>query len=248
MSAKDTMQGNNNNADNNKRTPLSISVDAEPFNAIAATKYVTSNDICKYAAELFKSIFADCEGTRFDVIGYQPTISVIINHGIYDKDAIVACRREADINNNSNSSVLQRVRNRDRLLANGDRYFITEDGKDIFTPLVSYQVYNNGKPNWGKVVGEYNEGNRTYYGYTNQTPYTKIGFVDIGAFSKIIWGKKDSNGEPVEYDANIVRALNSGVPGMPPSNYMLAITRVSAKELQNTYEKLGFGSFSNIIR
>ena len=130
-----------------------------------------------------------------------------------------------------------------------DRYFLSEDGKDAFRNLLSFQVYNNGKPNWGKVVSEFSENTQQrFYGFNQAPQYTKVGYIDLAKFAALIWGDKDEEGNSVEYDVNIVRPLNSGVPGMPPSNYMLSVTQVSAKELQATYEKLGFGSFSSIVR
>ena len=228
------------------RDKLKIEIDHEPFNGIASTKYITSNDLCKAATEIFKGVFADCEGSTFDIVSNIPTLAVIFNHGVYDAGARVACTREATIDANAN--VIQRLRTRDRLLNNGDRYFLTEDGKDAFRDLLSFQVYNNGKPNWGKVVAEFSENTQQRFYGLNQAPqYTKVGYIDLGKFAALVWGS-EIDGDQIEYQVNIVRALNSGVPGMPPSNYMLSVTKVSSRELQNTYEKLGFGSFSSIIR
>lgn len=238
---------NNEDVVKNEKKKLKIDVETEDFNGIATTKYVTSSDLCKIATDLFKGVFDDCEGSTFDIIGNYPTLAIIFNHGIYDEGARVACAREVTID--AHSSVIQRVRNRDSLLLHGDRYFLTEDGKEAFRDLVSFQAYNNGKPNWGKVVNEFSENNQQrMFGYGNVPQYTKIGYIDPAKFASLIWGKEDKEGNSVEYIVSIVRALNNGVPGMPPSNYMLSITQISAKELQATYEKLGFGSFSSIVR
>jgi hypothetical protein len=243
MDAQNTRQQNVNGGEGRER--LKIEVDAEPFNGIATTKYITSNDLGKAATELFKGVFADCEGCTFDVVGNVPTLAVIFNHGVYDKGARVACTREATVD--SNAGIVARIRTRDHLLANGDRYYLTDDGKDAFRDLLNFQVYNNGKPNWGKIVCEFSENSQQRFYGMNTPQYTKVGFIDLNKIAGLIWCT-EIDGDNVEYDVHIVRALNSGVPGMPPSNYMLAVTRVSSRELQNTYEKLGFGSFSSIIR
>ena len=230
---------------NEERKKLTINVEAEPFIGIASTKYITSNDLCKEASEIFRSVFADCEGCTFDVVGNVPTLAVVFNHGSYDKDARVACTREATVD--SSAGIVARMRTRDHLLANGDRFFLTEDGKDAFRELLTFQAYNNGKPNWGKVVVEFSENQQQRFYGMNAPQYTKVGFIDLAKIAALIWGT-EKDGDSMDYEVHIVRALNSGVPGMPPSNFMLAVTQVSSKELQNTYEKLGFGSFSSIIR
>ena len=234
------------NDKNVEREKLKINIDADPFNGIATTKYVTSSDLCKMASDIFRSVFADAEGATFDIVGNVPTLAAIFNHGVYDKDATVACTREASVD--ANASIMARVRSRDRLLNNGDRFFITEDGKDVFTDLLSYQAFANNKPNWSKVVVEFSENTQQrFYGYGQAPQYTKIGYLDLAKFAALVWGS-EVDGDPVDYVVTIVRALNSGVPGMPPTNYMLSVTQISSKELQATYEKLGFGSFSSIIR
>lgn len=236
------------NNESKEREVLTIDIEPEPFSGIASTKYITSSKLCKMATDLFKGVFADCEGSTFDVINNVPTLAVIFNHGVYDTSKVrVGCSREATVDANSN--ILQRYRSRDQFLANGDKFLLTEDGKDVFRDLLMYQAYNNGKPNWAKVVSEFSENTqRGFYGFGQVPQYTKVGYIDLGKFASMIWGKKDENGDEVQYSMNIVRALNSGVPGMPPTNFLLMVTKVSSKELQATLDTLGLGSYSNIIR
>ena len=239
----------NNNVEQGKekkREQFKVNIDPESFDAMASTKYITSSYLCKKATELFKGIFADCEGTLFDMSGNMPTLSIIFNHREYASDDIVAITRNTS-NNGNDGSYIQRIRNRDNYLANGDRYYATEDAKDVFTSLLSYQVFNNNKPNWGRVVVDFTENQQRFW-QAQPVQYTKIGYIDLAKFAGMIWGNTDADGANVAYDVHIMRPLNNGVPGMPPSNYILGITRISERELNNTLEKLGVGSFSNIIR
>lgn len=230
-----------------KREKLHLTITPAPFEGVSSTKFVTSSDICKAAAEIFKSTFDDCEGTTFETTGGFPTLSVVFNHGLYEKGARVAVSREASVD--TNSSIIDRIRSHDRFMMNGDKYLITEDGKDIFEDLLVYNAYNNNnKPNWGKVVAEFSENTQQRF-YGQAAPqYTKVGLIDLSKFVSLLWGKTDEEGNSVEYIVQIVKPLNSGVPGMPPSNYMLSVTQISSKELQKTYEKLGLGSYSSIVR
>ena len=246
MNVQNAGQEHGNNNEQNTREKLRIKIDADPFNGINATKYITSNDLCKMATNIWKSVFADAEGATFDIVGNVPMLAAIFNHGIYDKDACVACVREGAVDNNAN--IMARYRSRDRLLINGDRHFISEDGKDVFTDLLSMQAFANNKPNWGKVVAEFSENTqqRMYYGPQNNQ-YTKIGYIDLAKFVSLIWGS-EVDGDPVDYIVTIVMPLNNGFAGMSPTNYMLSVTQISSKELQATFEKLGYGSFSSIVR
>lgn len=225
-----------------------------PFDAIAETKYITSNDLCKMLSELFRGVFADFEGCIFEVPqagqNLPASISLIFNHGKYDDGAVVACERISGKTTGNN--VLDRTRNRDRQLQDGDRYYLTEDAKDALSSLLlpQFRGQNGQQPNWKNIVSEWSE--RTFQNYFNQgqlPQYTKVSFVDINALCRLLFGAK-VDGDTVEYQAAIASAINNygSMPNMQyTQNYMLGITKVSSKELMNVYEKLGFANVSSAV-
>lgn len=224
------------------------------FPETASTAYVSSQEICSLASEIFKAAFADCEGTCFDVNqNGEPTLSIIFNHGSYDENAIVGCERAGG--NKVGNSIVDRTRARDRQLTEGDRYYLTEDGKDVVLSLLLPRVYNNGKPNWKLVVSDYVEAVSSPY-YQNQRPqYTKVAFIDLRRVCKLIYGNKDKNGGEIDYDVKIKSVLgNQGQYMMPGMNikpdYLLEVTSVPFNAIKKVYEKLGysFGGGDNIIR
>lgn len=236
----------------NKRDKFKIEADPIAFDAIAESKYVTSQELCRLTSELFREVFADFEGCIFETgNGGEPTMSLIFNHQKYSEDDIVACERSG--NKASGSSVLDRTRNRDRQLQDGDRYYLTEDGKDVVMTLLTGRMFNNGNPNWRNIVSDWTD--RTVVNlYSNQQlpQYTKVSFIDLRNLCRLIFGSK-VDGDNVDYSVTIASALTPAgyqTMGMPMNcNYMLNITRASAKEVAAVYEKLGFGTMgTHIVR
>ena len=232
----------------------SLIVNEEPaiLPTIAKTAYLSSNEFCKLTSELFKGVFADSEGCFFEAGNGEPTISLLFNHGQYDKDAVVAC--ELLGGQASGSSIIDRTRNRDRQMMDGDRYYLTEDGKDACKSLLIPRLYNNGNPNWRSIVGEWSDNSVVNFYNMGQRPqYTKVSGISLSRLCGLLFGNKDENGEYVEYDVRIATALTpAGYPqnGMNMNvNYMLSITVVSSAEVAKIYEKLGYGTVgAHIIR
>lgn len=238
---------------NNQRKPFKITLDEhQPFEAIAESKYLTSNELCRLTSELFKGVFADYEGCIFETTNGEPTMSLIFNHGKYAENDTVACERAG--NKVSGSSILDRSRNRDRQLQEGDRYYLTEDGKDAIMSLLTSRAFNNGNPNWKNIVGDYTDRNvMNMYQYNQLPQYTKVAFIDLRNLCRLIFGN-NVDGDTVDYSVTIASPLTPNgyqTMGSVPMNmnYMLNITRASAKEVAAVYEKLGFGTMgTHIVR
>lgn len=239
---------------NEQRKKFTVTIEEHvPFDPIAGTKYLTSNDLCKMTSELFRGIFADFEGCIFNASSGEPMIELIFNHGKYEEGATVACSMAGS--KDSGSDILNRTRNRDRQLREGDRYYLTEDGMDLVETLLIPRMYNNGKPKWAEIVGDHIERNMVnMYSYQQQPQYTRVSFIDLRSLAKFIFGDKDKNGEDVDYSVAIAAALTPnptmGYQGVPMNqNYMLTVTQVFAKEIAAIYERLGFGTMgTHIVR
>ena len=240
------------NATENKREKFVIDIDEHfEFNAIAESKFITSKDFARLTNELFHSVFADYEGCTLEVNGNEPTLALVFNHGEYDEKAITCCERIST--KSVGSTVIDRGRSRDNLLKDGDRYYLTEDGKDVISDLLIRRVYNNGNIDLRKVVSEISErGPVNTYFVQSQQQYTKVSYISLDRLCGLLFGTKDEDGTPVEYSANVVAMIPTyNVPGVNVNaNYVLNITRVSSKEVADIYNKLGLGVQSglNIIR
>lgn len=231
-----------------ERTPYVLEVDPIGFEADAEVKILTSNEFCKLVNEYFKGAFADYEGCYFNMIQGNPSVTLVFNHCKHEegRNYAVEMAGEKKVSN----SVIERSRSYDRLLREGDRYHITDDGKDIITKLLTPHYFNNGKPNWGNIVVEYTE-RPMYGGMQGGIQMTKVNGIDPSAMCAIIYGKKDEEGSYLDYGVEVkdnLSARNGNYGFATAANYVLSITRAYNEHIKNTYEKLGYGIGSGIIR
>lgn len=246
-----------NNEEKKQREKFVISLEEhEKFPNMASTTFITSHDFCKLVSELFHGVFADFEGCKFDGSIPGGSLSLIFNHGKYDESAYVAC--ELASAKNSGNSTLNRLRQTDLRNSVGDRFYLTEDGKDAVASLLIPRAFNNGNPNWGDIVKDVIEQTPASMYMAQQQPhYTKVDFIDLRRLCALIYGDKDEDGDAVEYQvmagATLAQTFYPGATGPavndPSANRLLQITRVSLKQLTAISEKLGFGvAGTNIIR
>lgn len=225
-----------------------------PFNGIAETSYITSNEILKLVSEVFRGVFADFEGCLLETTNNnegEATVALLFNHGNYDEkdeDVHIACEKAGG--KTCGNTLLDRSRFRDRQLTEGDRYYLTEDGKDAITPLLTVKRYNNGNPNWKYIVSEFFERTpNNMYNQGRMPQYTKVSGISLDRLCTLIFGAKMED-DFYEYKATIVGALTppANYYMMPvTSNYMLTVTRVSSKQVAKAYEKAGFGNVNAYI-
>lgn len=231
----------------NSRTPYVLEVEPMSFNADAEVKIITSNELCRLANEYFKAAFADYEGCFFEMSQGAPTITLVFNHAKHDDDKVYAV--DMITNNNVGNSVLEKSRMYDRLVKEGDRYHITEDGKDIIKELLAPRYFNNGKPNWGSVVTDYVDRPASYYGPQASVQFTRIIGIDPRLICRILFGKKEGDSW-LDYAVDVKADLSARNGfGISSPNYVLNITKAYNEHIKKTYEKLGLGAAgSNIIR
>ena len=249
---------------NEGRKPFRIKLNNPvEFSPIASAIYITSTDLCKLTNEIFKSVFVDCEGSKFEVapnngnidpVFNQPFISVAFNHGTYPEGSERGIELTGKL---SNHDVLSYIRYHDMKVTEGDRYSITEDAKDAFMPLLNMRAYNNGNPNWKNIVVEFSEGQdweQSIYNFSaNQRPhgpvqFTKVMFLDPSRICKLIFGDKDSSGDLLDYGVTPVACRNSVLPYSRNNEYILQITRVYNSEINSMFDKFGVSTQSSIIR
>jgi len=240
-----------------ERTEYKIQIEADPFNPVGEYKLVSSTELGAMAYAIFKEAFADFEGVIFEDPRYQQqnggelVYSLLFNHGKYtEEDKPIAVQRSIDSDKTNMNSVVDRIRFTDSLYRNGDKYLITEDGKDVIKPLLTRLAFNNGKPKWNQIVTEYAERQNNYYWNTAATQYTKITGISATRLASLIFGRNDKETGDV-YDYGVI-ALGPASPASingVVSDYMLQITRASTNETKAVYKKLGYSTAqTNIIR
>lgn len=237
-----------NNVAEENRTPYSIEMDPIPFEEDFSGKYITSVQLCKLTNQLYRAGFADYAGCTFEVINGLPIMSFYFNHTRPTEDGVYACERGDG--KTAGNTILDRTRTRDRQMREGDRYKITEDGKDVIVKLLHHRFFNNGKAQWGNVVSDITDRSAaTFYNPNAAVQMTKITGIDPRRICAVLWGDEAECDYGLEVKAN----LAVGTPGMPGAqqnpNYLLSITKAFSENIKKTYESLGIATMgSNIIR
>ena len=236
---------------NKKRVPYNPKLE-EPFvfDGICSTKYVSTAELMKMVSQVFHALFVDYEGCILERSGQELTLALIFNHGEYDSGVRGVTRGNAV---KTGVSVLDKTRHIDYAAKEGDRYNLTEDGKDVVTNLLSRKYYNYGKPNFGTLVNEFSDrGISNYYNtYSNQ--YTKVSGIAIDRMCSLLYGD-ELEGEELAYLFGVVYSMPDYSYGPIQNNsnngnYILGITRIWAKELKALNAKLGINTGGiNIVR
>lgn len=223
-----------------KREKFTVNVDGVSLAPIESGVDISSEKLCDYVFDFFSGIFADFEDCQFTVIGQQkPTITLYFNHKDYAETDRVGVKKGGD--KEFGNSILDRSRRRDRIIAAGDRYFLTEDCKDILEDLIPHGF--NQKIDWKNYVSEVNFNNyQTGYKQPNLTCVTGISVERICEKIKLI--APNDPDDRYEYAFTIKAELtNNNMMIMGNNftrNYLLTIMKASEKELDKVYAELGY--------
>jgi hypothetical protein len=231
---------NTNNTDGRKK--FRIKVDPEEFSPIGEFKIVTSDEFASAYYTILKSVFVDFEGILFNPgNGSAPTLELLFNHnGSYSEDGIRALVNPADPKTKG-STVLDRVRARDDIYLNGDKYLLSEDAQDAIKEFLLPALYNGGNVKWNKIVSPWSDRQiNTFYNTNNAPQYTKVIGIDLSRVAGLIYGRGE-----YDYEVSIMAPLN---PQYGRTNkYLLRIMRASSDEVKAVYEKVGISIYSNNI-
>lgn len=235
-----------------KRETYEVKVEPMAFEEDFSGKYISSSDLCKLTNKYFHVCFADYVGSKFIMVnGGAPTISLYFNHVEHVDGNVYAVERATD--KIVGNTIIDRTRSRDHQLKEGDRYHITEDGKDIIKKLLIPRSFNQGNPNWKNIVTDIQDRNvGSIYAPQQPQQVTQIAGIDPSRICALLWGSKEGESY-IDYGVNVMANLtfnpNGMIPGYQNANYALMITKAYNGQLQKTYEKFGISAGgSDIIR
>lgn len=224
----------------------------EKFAHIMDSKFLSSTELCGIISELFKEIYADFEGCKFEIPQGTniPTIALFFNHRDVNLGSLpTACSKDV-VDEKTKNATLRSTRVFQHRLNNGDRYFLTDEGKEGLAPFVMDSrnfFQKDGNVNWGKIVSEVADPNA---GVPMQ--YTKVSYLDPAKIMELIFGKKDGDGTSWVYGVRIIRSIPtfSVIGNVASENFMLAVERVCEEEVIRLSQQLGLSVASglNIIR
>lgn len=233
-----------------------INVDVpERFAAIASSMYIDSNEFCLKAHELFKAAFADSYGFTFDLIqgSNVPMMSAYFDHFDHAEGIPTAVTKDISESGTKNTT-LRSTRQYSRRLSEGDRYHITDEGKEAIAPFMmdytaARKIYQTNDIKWDSVLAEVAD---TAYNGMAQNQVTKVSYLDPNKIAAKIFGEFDEEGNRLEYGVSIVRSMPTfnGI-GSAANNYLLSIARVTENEVYKFCERFGIVGYQpglNIIR
>ena len=211
------------------------------FNAIAGSIFQSSTEFCENVSNIFHSVFADYEGCVLETYGNSLFLALYFNHRSPDGSEGIpfACTKEKDGKVTSNDTMM-RLRRYNNAIINGDKYWLTEEGKSCLSQFMAFTEANmkNGQINWGKCVSDIADPQSAYNGL--RTQMTKVSFVDPAKLAEFMYGENDEEGGRLVYNIRIIGST-------PAQNYvnaqrgdrMIEVQRISEVEVNKLARMYG---------
>lgn len=216
------------------------------FKSNADVKYLSSVSFAQDVSTVMHGVYADFEGCKLQTMKDGSCyFHFYFNHNSYpDTDKIVACTPQAP-NVSAKNQTLYNIRLADSYRNNGEKYYLTEDGKSTIADLLIPGDFvfdrNTRKVKWNKVVVDVADPNPNMRLYINSLQMlTQVSYIDPCRIAALMYGDgSEETGIPQwEY---VVRAHNSLMPnrGFVQSGVMLSIERISVEETNRLARELG---------
>lgn len=253
---------NTEQKDEPKKSLLEIT-EHEDFDPIVGVKYLSAKEFCETVSSIFKVVFADYEGCLLGGVpqSNQIEIKLYFNHNPQNENSNmpVCCSKEVDADGTKNA-MLAGYRRYNNRMVNGDRYFVTEDGKATIAPLLLENralLNRNNNLDWSKICSEVTDTGSQWVYDPTKLQYTMLSYVDPTKLVELIYGTEhvDIDGTVHRWAYN-VRVVNS-MPSIyinnnanDPMSWMLGIDRISEQETEKLAAKYGLAISSglNIVR
>lgn len=259
---------NNEPEKNESIENFSFDITPASFDPILDSKFMFARDFGEIVSNIFRNLFVDWEGCTISDIKINNFVGVgldfYFNHNEYPEDGtrVRAVTRNTDTK--TQNSTLSGIRRFNNMISNGDRYYLTDVAKECFQKFLYDGIGGlygqHGNINWNRAVGEVADSNQKTFQMYGQIPaqqYTKLSLIDPSKIATLIYGEEDEeDGAKWCYQVTPVFSMPiMNQYGMAnnsdPASKILRIDRVSATEVNNLANKLGFsniGNKLNIIR
>jgi len=207
-------------------------IEKVPFTGTTISKITTTMDVASMVNSLFKDIFFDYEGS---VLSPNP------HNGMMDLSLFFRDKGENRDNSRfknivDNTSISREAKPFDRIrslnIRNSNKiYTVTDETKKILTPYMNTN-YRKPNVNWNQVVTE--EIEPTYTG--RHQVFVRVSGLSINSILKDVYGDTSESGSRIDYEIRLLRPL-SMVEGH--GNFLINITQLDVKDVENLYRKIG---------
>jgi hypothetical protein len=238
--------------DNRKDSAHIVFDEPIPFKANADVKYLSSISFLQEVSTVMHSAYADFEGCKLvPMKDGNCYIIFYFNHNVYpeDTDKIIACTAESPSIKAKNNT-LRAIRLADSYRTNGEKYYLTDDGKSSIADLLipgNLVFEPSGAVKWNKVVADVADPQHPAYMYGPRgvQVLTAVSYIDPSRIASLMYGDgraDDSSAPQWEY---VVKCHNSLMPnrgqfGQIYGGMMLSITKISVEETNRLARDLGF--------
>lgn len=239
----------NQNSNTNTESALDINVEQHlKFNSISDVMYTNNTEYCGAASNLFRGVYSDCVGSRLVLIPQtnQLQLQLFFDHReVAPEDGkFRAISRDGKVT--AANPTLAAIRRRDHLLNEGDRYYLTPDGKSGLTKFLfdGPTVFEkNGDVKWNRVVAEVSDSSNQYMSQQLPQQLTQVSFIDPVKVAAALYGSTDDDGEQWVYNVTVKRSI-AAVNSYPyyaanNNNLILAIERISVEQTKKLAAQYG---------
>lgn len=250
-----------NETQGTEKTKFEIKVDNHPkFNYLYQSAIWDSTELCQVVNSVFKQVYADWEGSTFELIPGTANFMCCLhfNHRNTDGSPMPNACTMQPTESNIRSSVVQGRRSMDQRNRDGDKYYLTEEGKKGIAKFIQDNpslVNKDGSYKWDKIVIDEAEQENAFNAYgAPRLQYTKVSFIDPNKILQEVFGGVDENGNKLCYN---IRLIGAAIPAYSQANgsnnqiFRIAVDVISENNLAEYANKNGFaGMFSrlNIVR
>lgn len=240
--ADNSKKTQDNNSQENQKFEIKVT-EKEEFPETYSGHVTTSVDLCKLISSLFRTIYADFEGCQFKFDkANRPTISLFFNQidsKMKDPNKIYATDQEIPEDKKKKggtSTLIGRRRTMDARRQFGDRFYLTNEGKEGITKFLYGDKFNrDGKVNWGDIcIPIATDTQRGMYPYTQPKQMTEVAGLDPVKLLNEIYGTEEGGKtytHQVIVQCSIGTSFNNGY--VNSNNFLLNIQRICDQETES---------------
>lgn len=249
-----------NNEDNKNKAhdnDIRLNIEKADFPGLHHMDITTSHQLAQDLNPLFYNVFRDYDGMTITMDQTTQNVALYANlfflPGSSSKYATSACVSAAEAINviDKNANLVERHRAMSRISRNRRNYRSTEQAKRFLAQYIcNFKINHVNQPKtlvervrWNEIETEIEEQMQQGYWVPQQNQaktYLMIKYISLDKLLAEIYGNKDENGQPIQYQVNVCGQLPS--IGMGQDNKLLSVACIDVGRFNKVIEKLGYRS------
>ena len=218
------------------REKISIEIEPETFVPTTDGKLITVSDLALKINAVFKPIIPDFKGSAINVgaNGSLETILYFYDNTMQLDEGQIKAMQNLNPTSSRGMSQAAFINAHNNSFRKNRYYRLTDDVRDILEPFLGFP--QGQKVSWNGLEIEQST---TRYAAWNAVTTVIAVQVSLQKLVEVIWGRKNTKGERVDYMLNVIRPLGDPTGNSMASNWLLQISRYNNKELMEMASKCG---------